>query len=187
LILWRIFVWKALEAMSAINPISTPGDSHEARRPEPSMEEILASIRRIIADDQALFTGHDAPRIDGRPTPDAGAEAPDFGAVPGYGLRQQVEAESLALHPEAAPQPSAKRPNGAAQSASRMVSSATEASTASAFHALVASRFAQNSEAILALTRDALRPMLEAWLDKNLPALVERLVRAEIERIALGD
>ena len=29
-----------------------------------------------------------------------------------------------------------------------------------------------------------LRPMLKAWLDENLPAIVERLVRAEIERIS---
>jgi cell pole-organizing protein PopZ len=34
--------------------------------------------------------------------------------------------------------------------------------------------------------RDTLRPMLKAWLDDNLPQLVERLVRAEIERISRG-
>ncbi len=73
-----------------------------------------------------------------------------------------MEGEALSLnHPESASQTSAKRQNGAHQSAPRLVSSATEASIASAFHALVASRFAQNSDAILALTRDALRPMLE--------------------------
>ena len=32
--------------------------------------------------------------------------------------------------------------------------------------------------------KDMLRPMLKAWLDDNLPPLVERLVRAEIERVA---
>jgi cell pole-organizing protein PopZ len=31
-----------------------------------------------------------------------------------------------------------------------------------------------------------LRPMLKQWLDDNLPAVVERLVRAEIERVARG-
>jgi cell pole-organizing protein PopZ len=34
--------------------------------------------------------------------------------------------------------------------------------------------------------REMLRPMLRAWLDDNLPTLVERLVRAEIERVARG-
>ncbi len=33
------------------------------------------------------------------------------------------------------------------------------------------------------LVREEMRPMLKAWLDNNLPPLVERLVRAEIERV----
>jgi cell pole-organizing protein PopZ len=33
------------------------------------------------------------------------------------------------------------------------------------------------------LMKEMLRPMLKAWLDDNLPSLVERLVRAEIERV----
>ena len=33
------------------------------------------------------------------------------------------------------------------------------------------------------LVRDEMRPMLKSWLDSNLPPLVERLVRAEIERV----
>jgi len=31
-----------------------------------------------------------------------------------------------------------------------------------------------------------LRPMLKSWLDDNLPSLVERLVRSEIERVSRG-
>lgn len=38
-----------------------------------------------------------------------------------------------------------------------------------------------------AMAEEMLRPMLQEWLDNNLPSLVERLVRAEIERIARGD
>ncbi len=34
------------------------------------------------------------------------------------------------------------------------------------------------------MTRDMLRPMLKSWLDDNLPPLVEKLVREEIERVA---
>lgn len=44
----------------------------------------------------------------------------------------------------------------------------------------------QNSEALSDTVRDMLRPMLKQWLDDNLPVLVERLVRAEIERVARG-
>ena len=36
------------------------------------------------------------------------------------------------------------------------------------------------------LVRELLRPMLKTWLDDNLPNLVERLVRAEIERVSRG-
>lgn len=36
------------------------------------------------------------------------------------------------------------------------------------------------------IAQDMLRPMLQEWLDDNLPTLVERLVREEIERVARG-
>ena len=36
------------------------------------------------------------------------------------------------------------------------------------------------------MAREMLRPMLKQWLDENLPAMVERLVRVEIERLARG-
>ena len=67
-----------------------------------------------------------------------------------------------------------------------LASPATDASVAAAFHTLVASRFAQDPEAVLAMTREVLRPLVANWLDAHLPALVESLVRAEIERIAKG-
>ena len=36
------------------------------------------------------------------------------------------------------------------------------------------------------MAREMLRPMLKQWLDDNLPVMVERLVRSEIERVARG-
>ena len=58
----------------------------------------------------------------------------------------------------------------------------------------VAASFSELSEALAARNRrnldemaeEMLRPMLQDWLDSNLPTLVERLVREEIERIARG-
>ena len=44
----------------------------------------------------------------------------------------------------------------------------------------------QNARTLEDLVREMLRPMLKTWLDDNLPGLVERLVRAEIERVARG-
>ena len=43
-----------------------------------------------------------------------------------------------------------------------------------------------SSEDMDEMAREMLRPMLKAWLDDNLPVMVERLVRAEIERVARG-
>lgn len=58
----------------------------------------------------------------------------------------------------------------------------------------VAASFGELSEAFAASRRrsfdeiaeEMIRPMLQDWLDNNLPTLVERLVREEIERVARG-
>ncbi len=44
----------------------------------------------------------------------------------------------------------------------------------------------QNARTLEDLVREMLRPMLKSWLDDNLPGMVERLVRAEIERVSRG-
>ncbi len=60
------------------------------------------------------------------------------------------------------------------------------ASVMSAFETLAASVVLRNEAALTATMREMLRPLLKAWLDDHLPTLVERLVRAEIERVARG-
>lgn len=54
------------------------------------------------------------------------------------------------------------------------------------FQALAASIVISEADLIERYAQDMLRPMLKQWLDDNLPHLVERLVRAEIERVARG-
>ena len=56
----------------------------------------------------------------------------------------------------------------------------------SAFNALAETVLVQNARTLEDLVREMLRPMLKVWLDDNLPRLVERLVRAEIERVSRG-
>ena len=68
----------------------------------------------------------------------------------------------------------------------RLVSPATDASVASSFQSLATSMFLRDSDLIARTAREMLQPMLKAWLDDNLPVMVERLVRAEIERVARG-
>ena len=54
----------------------------------------------------------------------------------------------------------------------------------SAWDALAQSVLIENVRTLQDLVQEMLRPMLKSWLDDNLPAVVERLVRAEIERVA---
>ncbi len=68
----------------------------------------------------------------------------------------------------------------------RLLSSETNAAVTAAFGTLATTILAENSRSIEDLVRELLRPMLKAWLDDNLPGMVERLVRAEIERVSRG-
>ena len=67
-----------------------------------------------------------------------------------------------------------------------MLSAASDASVSTSFQALASSVFLQHTPMIEESLREMLRPMLKGWLDDNLPGMVERLVRAEIERVARG-
>jgi uncharacterized protein len=164
---------------------------HRAQRAhEPSMEEILASIRNIIADDPAKRTAPKAPQPALTPTPapqivyskDAAtplgetsgpSQRPDANAPTVVWRRSQaVEAESAA----SALQPS-EEPLLSPQ--------ATEAAALS-FGALSAGLDARSAALADGMVREMLRPMLKQWLDDNLPAIVERLVRDEIQRVARG-
>ena len=67
-----------------------------------------------------------------------------------------------------------------------LLSPSTGARIGASFEALAESLMMRDPEMIERVAREMLRPMLKSWLDDNLPIVVERLVRAEIERIARG-
>ncbi len=67
-----------------------------------------------------------------------------------------------------------------------LFSAATDSAVGSAFNMLAASRLADNSDELMTLAREMIRPLLRSWIDDNLPSMVERMVRAEIERVARG-
>lgn len=67
-----------------------------------------------------------------------------------------------------------------------LISAQTSAKISASFSALSENLLLRDPELIERLARDMLRPMLKNWLDAHLPDLVERLVRAEIERISRG-
>lgn len=67
-----------------------------------------------------------------------------------------------------------------------MLSREADAAVAAQFGRLSEALMANNAQRLDEMTRQMLRPLLKSWLDDNLPVLVERLVRAEIERVARG-
>ena len=67
-----------------------------------------------------------------------------------------------------------------------LLSPRTTAAVDLAFNTLAQTVLVQNSRTLEDLVREMLKPMLKAWLDDNLPGLVERLIRAEIERVSRG-
>jgi uncharacterized protein len=66
----------------------------------------------------------------------------------------------------------------------QLTSSEVNKAVHSAFNALAQAVLVDNARTLEDLVREILQPMLKAWLDDNLPSVVERLVRAEIERVS---
>lgn len=128
---------------------------------EPSMEDILSSIRRVIARDEAPGAARDAQAVRVEDILDLQDEDVGDGDIPpasdelvstasADAARQSLEALSAAVTPDAAPAPAS---------------------------ALPAARTMED------VVLEALRPMLKDWLDTNLPPLVEAMVAKEISRI----
>jgi uncharacterized protein len=233
-----------------------------AKVQEPSMEEILASIRRIIADDEAKPTTTEKPSVapakPEKPAPVQAAKGPAADIAPATPMpatavaappppavsepaqtnsQDDIDALLTGLdeangskeaHPPSAdgdvleltddmalpgpPQPAFKTveptddlefTEAAARAASRqlafeppameipvasqqILSRSTVSAVESAFNSLAHTVLSNNARTLEDLVREMLRPMLKSWLDDNLPGLVERIVKAEIERVSRG-
>jgi cell pole-organizing protein PopZ len=200
---------------------------------EPSMEEILASIRRIISEDSTEKPAPAAPPPAARPAPAAvGAPADPAGDV--LVLTEVVADDGSVSRLDSArgeprrpaPTPPAER-RGAVQEAAEaeparpsprlraepaeapamtgveeakpsvssiragdpgLLSRKSAAAAATAFAQLSTlprdtAAAAGGGPTLEAFVRQALEPMLREWLDANLPGIIERLVRDEIERV----
>ncbi len=181
--------------------------SDEKGQHEPSMEEILASIRRIIAEDETPEGEADAnanATAAGAPPAAAAAESPEAAANDDVlELTEVVEEEQAVANPAEAPAPSGPEPDllklepeplpeeSAAQERERLISAASAAASVASLSQLVARPREKGAELPLGdmsrtledMVRELIRPMLKGWIDDNLPPLVERLVREEITRL----
>lgn len=154
------------------------------------MEEILASIRRILAEDERGARPL-APR------PVARADVLDLTEAIGEdGAVRHIEPVALRL--EASPPavlpggrvepagPVGPRLNGAGEPLLSEPASAAVSASLSRLAAVPRQPAPVSEAALDDVVRETLRPMLQAWLDEHLPALVEQLVQAEIARL-MGD
>jgi cell pole-organizing protein PopZ len=179
------------------------------------MEEILASIRRIIADDDASKSPPKAenpmpppptPMAPPRPAPPRPVAATpppvepvvqqdDLESMLGDADKAPEDSEAdvldlteaMAADPEPAPMPPMPDMQTEPAPVPRpLISNSTSAAVDSAFNTLAHTVLVQNARTLEDLVREMLRPLLKSWLDDNLPGMVERLVRAEIERVSRG-
>lgn len=150
---------------------------------EPTMEEILASIKKIIAEDgEAPIAAPDA-RSQRTPPAIEDDEPP---------VADDVLELTDAVEPETPTEAVAEEPAPThvdTEMAKEAIASDETVRTSQAALAALAS-MAKPVEAeddghpLEGLVREMLRPMLKEWLDENLPGLVEELVAREIARIA---
>lgn len=150
------------------------------------MDDILSSIRNILNEDEHLEAGHPPLELTEDmlvPTPKTPA-APQETAPP---AAPAVQAPPVAL-PTAAEAPAEPAPALPGDALLGPVAAAAAAAALGQLARAVADdRKAPVQRAggpsIEDVVREELRPLLKSWLDQHLPPLVERLVKAEIERV----
>ena len=164
------------------------------------MEEILASIRRIISEDDAPA---DAAAPEAEPEPEAvEVAAPVFEPEPEpepeeddgvLELTDRIETvgdldvytPSVSEEPE--PEPYTPPPAPAVEVGEGLVGALAANAAASAFGQLSAAiQMPADGRTLEDVVRELLRPLLKQWLDDNLPAIVQATVDKEVERIARG-
>jgi cell pole-organizing protein PopZ len=147
------------------------------------MEDILASIRRILSEDEAPATAN---------SPPAAQPAGDGVLVLDPAMMVAEPAVAEPAVPEPAPEvepPAMPAPLPVPVPTSRLVTPEVAAAAAVSVEGMVrtltdrATRVRSDGPTIEDIVREEIRPLLKDWLNANLPPLVERLVRVEIERV----
>lgn len=146
---------------------------------EPSMEEILASIRRIISEDEAQPSADPVLELSTPVVEEA--QAPEDDDLLVFDKQDAPEPVAPAA---AAPRPAA--PVAAARPTDAIISEPVLSQAAGSFNRLAGSlRLADTQgQTVEGVVRELLQPMLREWLDQNLPAIVEAKVEAELDRIS---
>jgi cell pole-organizing protein PopZ len=134
---------------------------------EPSMEDILASIKRVIAEEKELRAAVPPPQFS--LSPELDDDEDDV-----LELDHPVEAQLAAVQPAIDPGPPLMD-EGAADSSRAKLEQLSNVAAAAPPPPTV--------NPLEEMLRDMLRPVLKQWLDENLPKIVDEHVRREISRI----
>lgn len=180
--------------------MTASSSAHDTPQPpqgggDPSMEDILASIRRILSEDEAepvpapAPSGPDVVPLD----PSMLVEEPPVPPIrpepaPAAALLKQPAEEPF---PVVAPPPKPAAASGASIAQTGLLAPEAAAAASSSVGSLLRTLASERQQVAVRvggptiedLVREELRPLLKTWLDTNLPQLVERLVRVEIERV----
>jgi len=168
-------------------PKSPPPAPAPASNSQDDIDSLLASL------DEAT----PAAEIRPSPQPEAQPEAdvfeltddmalPDPAPAPSF---RKVEPQDDVEFTEArtrAPEPVREPPAIETAPMQQIISGTTMRAVESAFNSLANTVLSNNARTLEDLVKEMLRPMLKSWLDDNLPGLVERIVKAEIERVSRG-
>jgi cell pole-organizing protein PopZ len=177
--------------------------SAEQAQREPTMEEILASIRRIISEeDKPADAGGDvldlqpppAPVVEAKAPPQAAPapapqpipavfeeEEPAFTPPPAAPARQPEPVRAAAPPPVA--EPAAPQAEWRPMEQKTLTSEPVASQAAGALSKLMGSMLVSSGATLDDVVRELLKPMLKQWLDANLPQIVEAEVAKEIDRI----
>ncbi len=150
----------------------------ENAQPEPSMEEILASIRRIISEDEE---GAPAERdASAGPTPVQDAAPAPAPSAEKDGAEPHLETEDVEMIKKNV----AEAVQNEAEDA--MLDEGAASAASSAFANLSDSVRVSDGpgKTLEDIVVDMLKPMVKEWLDANLPAIVEEKVEEEVQRVA---
>lgn len=172
-----------------------------SQTPEPSMEEILASIRRIISEDGATVeptkTEEGVTAEPAKAEPVVAPAAASVEEVPVLDLIDEVQDDG-SVAPVEEPAPPMPEPEPAPTvsipvDSDRLISDTAAQASAQALSGLsrlmggtmnISSQpIGEGHKTLESMVLELLRPILKDWLDRNLPVMVERIVQKEIQKI----
>lgn len=172
------------DVLDLTEDLAEPAEAEPAPAVEPELVEGLVDTADIAFADEVEPEAEPEAEPDFEPEPEPEPEPvrPVKAEVPPQRPAPVFTAPAPPPRPEPAP---AAAPEAEVEERP-LLSDATGGFVANAFNDLALTVLNRNARTLEDLVQEMLRPMLKSWLDQNLPTMVERLVRAEIERVTRG-